>query len=78
MILSLFIATIPWLGTTLGLFLVMTASMWVLGVRNIRNLVTIAFVTSASVYILFIAILETRLPPGPVEKLLAPLLHSVN
>ncbi len=78
LILCVFIYTIDWLGTTLGLFFTMLASMWVLGVRNIRSLLTISFITAATVYILFIAILETRLPPGPVEQLLAPLLHWVR
>jgi hypothetical protein len=35
--------------------------------------VVIAFSTAAVVYLLFIALLQTRLPTGPVERLLAPL-----
>jgi hypothetical protein len=71
LILIVFIMTIQWLGTTLGLFLVMMASMWVLGVREWRTLLGVAFAVAASVYILFIALLESRLPTGPVERLLA-------
>jgi hypothetical protein len=73
LILIAFVVTIPWLGTTLGLFLVMIAAMWVLGVREWRTLIGIAFAVAASVYILFIALLASRLPTGPVERLLAPI-----
>jgi hypothetical protein len=65
---------IPWLGTTLGLFLVMMASMWVLGVREWRTLIGTAFAVAATVYILFIALLDSRLPTGLVERLLSSLL----
>ena len=33
--------------------------------------IAVAFAVAASVYILFIALLESRLPTGPVERLLA-------
>jgi hypothetical protein len=75
-ILALYVAFIPWLGTTLGLFLVMIATMWVLGVRRLPVLLGIAFATAATMYILFIALLQTRLPTGPVEQLLNPLLRG--
>ncbi len=78
LILCVFIGTIDWVGTTLGLFLTMVASMWVLGVRSIRSLVLIALATALTFYVLFIAILEARFPAGPVEHLLAPLLHMVG
>ena len=35
---ALFIIALPWTGTTLGLFLVLIASMWTLGVTSIRQL----------------------------------------
>jgi Tripartite tricarboxylate transporter TctB family len=72
-ILIVFVAAIPWLGTTLGIFLVMLASMWVLGMRAVGSMLAIAFATAAAVYLLFIALLQTRLPTGPIERLLAPL-----
>jgi hypothetical protein len=75
-ILALYVAFIPWLGTTLGLFLVMIATMWVLGVRRLPVLLGVAFATAATMYILFIALLQTRLPTGPVEQLLNPLLRG--
>jgi hypothetical protein len=74
LILIAFVAVIPWLGTTLGLFLVMMASMWVLGVREWRTLIGTAFAVAATVYILFIALLDSRLPTGLVERLLSSLL----
>jgi hypothetical protein len=67
-ILAVFIATIPWLGTTLGVFFVMLTSMWVLGMRDWRSIAGIAFVAAASVYILFIAFLQTQLPRGLIEN----------
>ena len=69
-ILVVFVVTIPWLGTTLGLVLVMMASMWTLGVRRVRTLLGVALAVSATVYVLFIAILQSRLPAGPVEHFL--------
>lgn len=75
-ILIVFIAFIPWLGTTLGLFLVMLTSMAVLGVRSVGTLLGVSFASSAVVYLLFIALLQSRLPVGPVELLLNPLFQS--
>jgi hypothetical protein len=72
-ILVLFVATIPWLGTTLGLFLVMLGAMWSLGVRNWRTLIAVSAAVAGTVYVLFIALLQSRLPLGPVERLLASL-----
>ncbi|MBX9775158.1 MAG: hypothetical protein K2Y71_12175 [Xanthobacteraceae bacterium] len=65
-----FIAALPWTGTTLGLFLVLIAGMWTLGVTSIRQLVTIAAVTAATVYVLLIYLVNSRLPQGPVEWLI--------
>lgn len=73
-ILVVFVATVPWLGTTLGLFLAMAALMWVLGVPDRRVLLGVAALTAATVYVLFIALLKTQLPAGAVERLLQALL----
>jgi hypothetical protein len=67
----LFIATVGWLGTTLALFLLLIASMLTMGVRDARTLVAVALTTSAAVYVLLILLLNTRLPRGLPEKLLA-------
>lgn len=68
-----FIALLPWLGFTLNLFLGMVASMLVMGVREPRPLLGTALGVAASCYLMFIALLDTNFPHGPVEKLLAPL-----
>jgi hypothetical protein len=66
-LIALFIVALPWTGTTLGLFLVLIASMWLLGVRNIGQLIGIAAVTALTVYGLLIYLVNSRLPQGPVE-----------
>jgi hypothetical protein len=66
----MFIATIEWVGTTLGLFLLLIGSMLALGVRDVRVLLGIAIGTAATVYVLLILVLGSRLPQGPVEWLL--------
>jgi apolipoprotein N-acyltransferase len=71
---TVFIATIPWVGTTLGLFLAMFTSMAILGVRDWRALFGVSFAVAAVVYLLFIVLLQSRLPVGPVETFLATLL----
>jgi hypothetical protein len=68
---ALFIITLPWTGTTLGLFLVLVASMRLLGVTSIRQLLIVAAATAASVYVLLIYLVSSRLPQGPVEWLIA-------
>jgi hypothetical protein len=59
-----FIVTLPWVGTTLGLFLVLIASMWVMGVRQPRVLLAVAFTTAAVVHLLLIWMLGSQLPQG--------------
>lgn len=66
-----FIATLPWLGVTLALFLGLYASLWVVGIRSRRTLLLVSFITAAAVYVLFIAILDAAFPHGPVEHLVA-------
>ena len=65
-----FIAALPWTGTTLGLFLVLIAGMWMLGVTSVRQLVTISAITATTVYVLLIYLVSSRLPQGPVEWLI--------
>ncbi len=69
-----FIATIKWLGLTLGLFLWMLAALWLMGVRKRKPLVGIPLAVAAAAYGLFIAALNSEFPHGPVEKLIASLL----
>ena len=71
---ALFIGTIGWTGTTLGLFLLLACSLWVMGVRQPITLLSVAFTTSAVVYTLLILLLNTRLPRGLIERLIAGLI----
>jgi hypothetical protein len=73
LLVATFIVTLHWVGTTLGLFVLLIAAMWLMGVRRITTLVGVAFVASATVYVLLIYLLSSRLPKGPVEQLLAAL-----
>ena len=68
-----FIATLNWLGVTLGLLLAMFAALWVSGVRSRAALVWIPLAVAASVYLLFIALLQSDHPHGPLEFVLAKL-----
>ncbi len=68
---ALFIATIGWTGTTLGLFLLLVGSLLVMGVREPVKLFLVAFCTSAVVYTMLIYLLDTRLPRGVIEKAIA-------
>jgi Tripartite tricarboxylate transporter TctB family len=67
---ALFILTLPWVGIIIGLFLTMLASMWVLGERDWRVLLGLSAVTTATVYLVFVMFLQTKLPTGPVEALM--------
>ena len=68
-----FIATIKWLGLTLGLLLGMVAALWIMGVRRWKPLVFISTATAASAYLLFIAALDSNFPHGPIERALSGL-----
>jgi hypothetical protein len=69
-LIATFIATIDWVGTTLGLFLLLIGCMLLMGVRSIRALIGVALATTAVVYVLLIVLLNSRLPQGVVEKLI--------
>lgn len=68
-LLAAFVAAVPYTGTTLGLFLVMLASMWILGVRSPKTLLGASAGVAIVGYVLFIALLKTQFPEGPVEWL---------
>ena len=59
-----FVALLPVFGTTLGLFLVLIAMVRLMGVRDWRILVTVAFLTAATVHGLLIYLLGSQLPQG--------------
>jgi hypothetical protein len=70
-----FIATIQWAGLTLGLLVGMAASLWVMGVRKPRQLIIISVAVAVSAYLLFIALLDSSFPHGPIENLVAYLVR---
>jgi len=70
----LFIATLGWLGVTLGLLLAMFAALRVCGVRSRAALLWIPLLVATSVYLLFIVVLQSDLPHGPIESMMAKLL----
>jgi hypothetical protein len=63
-----FIATLKWLGLTLGLFLALFAALWIMGARG-KALALIPLVVAAAAYLLFIALLHSDIPHGPIEML---------
>lgn len=70
-----FMVTLPWLGLTLGLLVHMAAALYLVGVRRPAVLAAVSGAVAASVYILFIAVLDSSFPHGPVENVLAPLVR---
>lgn len=70
LLIAAFILLLPWLGTTLGLFLVLIAGMRLLGVTTNRALLAVAASAAAVVYVLLIYLVNSRLPQGPVEALI--------
>ena len=68
-----FIAAMPWLGLTLSLFLGLAAALYLMGVRRRSHLVWVPLAVAASAYVLFIAVLNSDFPHGPVEDALAAL-----
>ena len=68
-----FIVLLPWLGLTLGLFALVAALMLALGANSARAVLLTAGIIAAGAYLLFIALLNSRLPRGPVEQLLSAL-----
>ncbi|HYN11309.1 MAG TPA: tripartite tricarboxylate transporter TctB family protein [Burkholderiales bacterium] len=66
----LFIATLKWLGLTLGLLLAMLAALWIMGVRKPVPLAVVPLAVAAAAYLLFIALLQSDIPHGPLEALL--------
>ena len=68
-----FIATMHWLGVTLGMALALFASLWILGVRSRKALALVPLAVAACVYLLFVAALQSDIPHGPVEWLLGRL-----
>ncbi len=68
-----FIVAIRWAGLTLSLFVALAAALYLMGVRKPAPLLLVPLAVAASAYLLFIVALDSDLPRGPVEQLLAAL-----
>lgn len=66
-----FIAALQVLGLTLSLLLAMAAALVIMGVRKPATVLGISAAVAAAAYILFIAILDSSFPHGPIERLLS-------
>ncbi len=66
-----FIAALPWLGLTLALWLAMLLALLIMGVRKRATLVWLPLAIAAAVFLLFIVVLQSDFPHGPIEKLLS-------
>lgn len=64
-----FIALLEILGLTLSLFAAMAAALVIMGVRRPAVVLWISFAVAAAAYLLFIAVLDSAFPHGPIEKL---------
>ena len=71
-----FIAVVPWLGLTLTLLLAMAAALRAMGLKSWQKILLISFIVAASAWGLFIALLETDMPHGPVEAMLSKILSK--
>ncbi|GAB4167210.1 MAG: hypothetical protein OHK0024_02200 [Thalassobaculales bacterium] len=65
-----FVLLLPYLGITIGLFLVLVLSMTVLEARRGPGFYLAAIATPLVVYFGFVVFLHTRLPKGPFEALM--------
>ena len=68
-----FVALLPVIGTTLGLFLVLIAMVRLMGVRDWRVLVAVALITAATVHVLLIYLLGSQLPQGFLKPVFSSL-----
>ena len=68
---ALFIFSMDWLGLTLALFIATAAALYLMGVRKRTHLFWTPLGASVFAYVMFIAILDSEFPRGPVEILLA-------
>ena len=54
-----FVATLPWLGLTLGTFLALAAGLYLMGIRNRKVLIVLPAIIAATLYLLFVAVLDS-------------------
>jgi len=63
-----FIATLNWLGLTLGLLLALFAALWIMGARG-KTLAIVPLAVALAAYLLFVVLLQSDIPHGPIERL---------
>jgi hypothetical protein len=68
-----FIAALEWLGLTLSLLLAMALALRLMGVRRPATILWVSCAVAGAAYLLFVAILDSAFPHGPIERLLARL-----
>jgi hypothetical protein len=68
-----FVALLPVIGTTLGLFLVLIAMIRLMGVKSWRVIAAVALITAAAVHGLLIYLLGSQLPQGFLKPFFASL-----
>jgi hypothetical protein len=66
-----FVVAVQWLGLTLTLFLAMAAALRAMGLKSWKKNLLISFIVAALAWGLFIALLESDMPHGPVEIVLS-------
>lgn len=71
-----FMLTLPLLGTTIALALMLFSSMWLLGARHWPTLLGISLITPILVWASLVVGLGTRFPAGPFEHLMGALLGT--
>jgi hypothetical protein len=65
-----FLATPNWFGLTLGLLLALVAALWIMGARG-KSLVILPVAVALAAYLLFVVLLNSDIPHGPIERLLS-------
>ncbi len=66
-LIAAFIAAMPWLGLTLAVFLAMCVGLLLMGVTRFKPLFLVAGLTALAAYLMFIAVLDSDFPRGPIE-----------
>lgn len=66
-----FIAAMPWLGLTLALWIALLLALLVMGVRRRSTLAWLPLAVAGAAFLLFIVLLQSDFPHGPIEKLLS-------
>jgi hypothetical protein len=65
-----FVATLSWLGLTLGMLLALFAALRIMGARG-KTLIIVPVAVALAVYLLFVVLLQSDIPHGPIERLLS-------